>query len=302
MVNLYVNPNLAASSTDKTESYSGYKEPDTKVPPKAKPVLDKVSVNGIEIPETDILAEAQHHPAENPGAALYQAARALVVRELLLQQARQLKISPHPLMEDDGKPETPEDALIRKVVDLEVKVPKATDEECRRFYKNNRERFSSGTIYEASHILLAGPVSDKPGRKGLLAKAKNLCKHLQDKPGDFKNLAREFSACSSAEQGGNLGQLTSGSTVEEFEQAIENADGTGLLQNPVESRFGVHVIRLDRIIPGSVLPYEQVEVRISSWLEASSWSKAVSQYVHILAGSADITGISMAETDGPLVQ
>ena len=66
-------------------SYDGYTEPDTKIPPKARPVLSEVSVNGVLIPETEILAEAQNHPAENPGMAAAAAARALVVKELLLQ-------------------------------------------------------------------------------------------------------------------------------------------------------------------------------------------------------------------------
>ena len=47
--------------------YTTYQEPDTRVPPKARPVLKEISVNGVAVPEQDILAEAQHHPAENPG-------------------------------------------------------------------------------------------------------------------------------------------------------------------------------------------------------------------------------------------
>lgn len=65
--------------------YTTYQEPDTRVPPKPRPVFDAVSVNGVTIDEADILTEAQNHPAENPGAALLSAARALAVRELLLQ-------------------------------------------------------------------------------------------------------------------------------------------------------------------------------------------------------------------------
>ena len=64
-------------------SYSTYQEPDTRIPPKPRPIFDAVSVNGVAIAESDILTEAQNHPAENPGAALLAAARALAVRELL---------------------------------------------------------------------------------------------------------------------------------------------------------------------------------------------------------------------------
>ena len=52
----------------------------------AKPV--NVSVNGVAIPRDAIVREMQHHPADKPIAAWQQAARALVVRELLLQARR----------------------------------------------------------------------------------------------------------------------------------------------------------------------------------------------------------------------
>ena len=45
-----------------------------------------------------------------------------------------------------------------------------------------------------------------------------------------------------------------------------------------------------------------VSDRIAAWLEASTWSKAVSQYISILAGKADIRGISLGVAEGPLVQ
>ena len=45
----------------------------------------KVSVNGIVIPHDLISREAQNHPAKSPVAAWTEAARALAVRELLLQ-------------------------------------------------------------------------------------------------------------------------------------------------------------------------------------------------------------------------
>ena len=286
MASLYVNPSLRSPQSDSKKPYSGYEKPDTKIPPKSKPLLDRVSVNGVEIPESAILAEAQHHPADNPGGALQHAVWALIVRELLLQRAKQLNLS----TEDANPSETPQDALIGKLIDCEIDVPTATEEECLRYYRNNKSRFFSTAIYEASHILLAYGRDGGKNRQKRAAKAAELIDHLHSHPEDFERLAREFSSCPSAEHGGNLGQLTRGSTVDVFEHAIENAEGEGLLPHPVESKFGFHIIRLDRIIPGSLLPFESVEKQIASWLEAASWSKAVSQYVHLLVSEADISG------------
>jgi len=88
------------------------------------------------------LAEAQHHPAENPGGVLAAAARALVVRELFLHEAWRLGLEARP--------------------DREMAVPSATEAECRRFYEKNPQRFASEPIFEPRHILLAASPKDKP--------------------------------------------------------------------------------------------------------------------------------------------
>ena len=71
---------------------------------------------------------------------------------------------------------------------------------------------------------------------------------------------------------------------------------------PVESRYGYHIVEINQIIPGKILPLELVKEKIAAWLEASSWSKAVQQYIAILAGKSHITGIDLKPGEGPLVQ
>lgn len=284
------------------DSYSTYQEPDTRVPPKARPVLDAVSVNGVEIAENEILAEAQNHPAENPGAALLAAARALVVRELLLQRAVELNLVQPTERNADGRHETEEDAAIRLLIEKEVTVPSATAQECLRFYENNRAKFRSEPIFEASHILIAADPADQRARDAARNDAERLAAVLVEHPSEFATMARTHSACPSAAQGGNLGQLSRGSTVAEFERTLARMDEGQITPVPVESRFGFHIIRLERRIDGEQLPFDFVEARIAGWLEASTWSKAVSQFIAILAADATITGIDVLGADGPLMQ
>ncbi len=280
-----------------------FQELDTRIPPKAKPVFSAISVNGRAIDEADILAEAQHHPASNPGEALAAAARALVVRELLVQEARRLGIdATQCLRDDDGRSETPDEAAIRLLVEREVAVPAATEEECRRYHDNNPAQFRSEPLYEARHILFAARADDRAGRAVAKAEAERLIAILRDSPGEFAGLARAFSACPSREHGGNLGQIGPGSTVPEFERALDRAPAPGLLAAPVESRFGFHVVSLDRRVPGEALPFDIVRERIAAWLEAASWSRAVSQYIAVLAGKAEISGIDIGAAEGPLIQ
>lgn len=274
-----------------------------KVPPRpaAKPPA-KITVDGIEIAEDTIRDEAQHHPAATPNAAFAAAARALVVRALLLKQAAARNIVVEPEMVVAGKRETDEEAAIRGLLDAEVQTPRADTAACRRYYDANPQKFCSESLYEARHILFAAPLSDAARRQQAKAQAEAVLALLVAAPARFAELALDHSACPSKGQGGSLGQLTKGSTVPEFEAALFKLEAGQLAPAPVSSQFGYHIIQLDRIVAGRQLPFHMVEARIAAWLEASSWSRAVAQYVSILASQADITGIDMNAADGPLVQ
>lgn len=305
MATIYENPTLGKAGAPHEGGGNGaptYQKPDTRIPPKARPVLDSITVNGIAIAEADILAEAQNHPADNPGGAVIEAARALVVRSLLLQEAERLAVVAGAAGGSEKALPTMEDAAIHALIEQEVAVPTATQEECRRYFDLNPDRFQSETIYEARHILLGVSASDKAARARVRSTAEALIEHLRNQPEEFEVMALQHSDCPSREQGGNLGQLTHGSTVPEFEKALQRMMEGTLCPNPVESRFGFHVIRLDRAVAGKPLPFELVHDRIAAWLDASAWSKAVSQYITVLAGEAQIEGIDLNSVDSPLVQ
>jgi peptidyl-prolyl cis-trans isomerase C len=51
-----------------------------------------VSVNGVAIPRGLIAREIQYHPSRTPAEAWKAAARALGIRELLLQETRRLAV------------------------------------------------------------------------------------------------------------------------------------------------------------------------------------------------------------------
>ncbi|WP_180898154.1 peptidylprolyl isomerase [Martelella soudanensis] len=301
MVNLFT-PSQPKTSGAGSEPGSGYQAVDTKIPPKARPVFSEISVNGVAIAESAILAEAQNHPADNPGAALKAAAEALVIRELLLQKAAEQQVTGAPERTADGRNETAEDAQIRALIEMAVDAPSADEVECRRFYENNRSRFRSEPIFEASHILLAANPADEAARRQARAEAEQMISGLEAGAVGFGELARARSACPSAEHGGNLGQLSPGSTVPEFEAVLMRLPEGEVVGSPVETRYGFHIIRMDRRIDGEQLPFEAVRPRIAAWLEASSWSKAVAQFIAVLAADATIEGIEIAGADGPLVQ
>lgn len=308
MATVYRNPGVphpAINPSPDGEGYSTYKEPDTRVPPKPSPVLGNVTIDGVAIPEETILHEAQHHPSKTPGAALQAAARALAIRQLLLNEARRQAIggdTDNGSSGGDGTTENAEDALIRKLTDKEVAVPSATKAECERYYRNNRQRFKSPFLYEARHILVAAAEDNTAERHKAHELAAVLCNTLAKMPDQFAALAKAHSDCPSSAHGGNLGQIGPGSTVREFENALKELQPGEISAAPVASAFGYHVIALDRAIGQELLPFEAVREQIASWLEAQAWSRAAAQYVSILAGKAKISGIELQGADSPLVQ
>ncbi|MDO8878617.1 MAG: peptidylprolyl isomerase [Pseudolabrys sp.] len=262
--------------------------------PTGRPV--NVTVNGIAIARDEIVREMQHHPAGKPIAAWQQAARALVIRELLMQEARRLAITPQPLTED-GRRETDEEAIMRGLIDREIVVPQADDETCRRYYERRTSQFRSPDIYEAAHILFAALPNDKEAYTKARADAEGVLAALVERPESFATLAGAYSGCASAAQGGNLGQITTGQTTPEFEQALVALAPGELCAAPVATRYGFHIIRLDRMHEGRLLPYDAVAGRIADYLNESVRRRADAQYIARLVSKAQIEGIDLAGAD-----
>lgn len=301
MPTLFQHPDLGPSEETPQQPGAGYSMPremDTQIPPPPKPVLGEISVDGVSIPEMEILREAQNHPSENPGQALQAAAQALVIRQLLLNEADRLGIS-HASMDEDQTSETREEAVIRELLDGEVWVPTATEAECLRFFEANKARFMSPPIYEARHILISASEDEPDRRQRAHEQAQALCEELSREPSRFGDLAKTHSDCPSASQGGNLGQLMPGSTVAEFETMLGQMIPGTITTSPVATLFGFHIIALDRAINAQGLPFSSVQEKIAAWLEAQAWSRAMAQYVSLLADKAEICGLSLSECSGP---
>jgi peptidyl-prolyl cis-trans isomerase C len=252
-----------------------------------------VTVNGVTVPHDAISRETQNHPAPTPIAAWTAAARALAVRELLVQEARRLDLQAEPAVDEEGRRETEEEALVRGLVETQVATPLPDEASCRRYYQQNLGRFRSADIYEASHILIAAR-RDQPGSfAAARERALRLLCLLQDNPELFAELAGAHSDCPSAASGGNLGQLTIGATTPEFEQAMAALRPGEMTAAPVETRYGFHIIRLERHIPGRELPFEAVHARIAAYLAERVERTAIAQYVARLAARAEVSGVDL---------
>lgn len=250
-----------------------------------------ISVNGIVIPREDIAREAQNHKGASPFDCWREAARALVIRQLLLHEAARQGLVPEPMRDARGRVESTEEALIRQLIDAKVEVQEPDEEACLRYFTQNPKRFRSPDLHEAAHILVAAPAPE--AKAAAKARAEALIVELRAAPHRFADLAALHSACSSAAQGGNLGQIGPGQTVPPFEKALAGMEEGTVSAVPVETRYGYHVIRLDRRIAGRALPFALVKGRIHAYLAERAYHDALYSYVRWLAVHARITGIDV---------
>ncbi|HEY7086224.1 MAG TPA: peptidylprolyl isomerase [Hyphomicrobiaceae bacterium] len=251
-----------------------------------------VSVNGIIISQDAISQEAQNHPSPTPIAAWTAATRALVVRELLLQEARSLGIKAASLTDENGRRETDEEALIRGLIETCVTTPSPDADACRRYYERNKARFRSPEIFECSHILIAARKDQAVAFEAARGRAEVIRGLLLDDPSAFADLAATHSDCSSRATSGNLGQITSGMTTPEFERALFDLE-VGEISQPIETRYGFHIIHLIRRIAGEPLPFCAARPTIECYLAARSTRTALAQFISLIAGRAELAGVEL---------
>jgi peptidyl-prolyl cis-trans isomerase C len=254
-----------------------------------------VVVNGETIPSAAIAAEAQNHsaPKDKPGIAWRKAAQALAIRALLLQEARRRGLVPDPLELAPGRWETEDEALIRALLDEAVTPAPVMDAEIRAEWERDPGRYRSAPLWDVSHILCACDPRDDAASAMAGARAKSILSRLDGDAKGFASAARE-SDCGSKAAGGHLGQIGPGDTVPEFEAALRSLSEGQTTPATVLSRHGWHLIRLNAVAPGQVLPFESVRPRIAEALEKAAWAQASRAFVAELGQRATITGASLA--------
>lgn len=124
-----------------------------------------------------------------------------------------------------------------------------TDQKAEEYFNTHKKEFD-GTKVKASHILLKYDEQSTPEEK----KAANdkIAGIRQEIVGgaDFAEAAKQHSACPSSAQGGELGSFgRHGQMVEPFAAAAFGLAPGGISQ-PVETQFGVHLIKVTEVTPG----------------------------------------------------
>ena len=180
-----------------------------------------------------------------------------------------------------------------------------SEAEAQTYYDENRANFIRPEQRDASHILLSSDEGDADDQVAKLTEVKARI----DAGESFGDLAKEISDdVGSADLGGSLGTISPGSMVAAFEEAVFSLEEVGAVSDPVVTEFGVHLIKLDAILPEAGKPFEEVSADIIDTLKQD---EADSSYFELrellieysfdnpdsLEAASDATGLEIKSSD-----
>jgi peptidyl-prolyl cis-trans isomerase C len=203
----------------------------------------KIAANGIEVTDDDITGR---------------------IAEMAEERGVKLEDVPAEIEKSGGTMEEFKNRLkmnlsIEKLIDKEMGAEaKMTEEEAKKFYDENTQRFSSPDQVEASHILVKTDKLDEAGKAEAKTKIEGLLEEVKG-GADFAKLAEEHSDCPSGKRdGGNLGYFSKERMVPEF-SAAAFAMEEGQISDVVETKFGYHIIKVTGKKAASTKSFEEAK-------------------------------------------
>ena len=207
-------------------------------------------VNGTPITEADVdrmlMAMGQNGQAYNNPQG-----RAMIVDQLISKKLMLLDAEKN-LYEYDAEFKAEleyikEDMLANFAIKKTVEAITVTDDEVKKEYDENQDKFKTGESVDASHILVDSE-----------EKANELLKKINDGEISFEDCARQNSSCPSSSNGGSLGEFTRGQMVPEFDNACFTMN-VGEIAGPVKTQFGYHLIKLNAKNEPKTLAFEEIK-------------------------------------------
>jgi len=140
-----------------------------------------------------------------------------------------------------------------------------SDQELQDYFNENQEEFKTPKTVEARHILLkvdqnAAPEDVEKARK----KALNILKMAREGK-KFDELAKKYSEGPTRDRGGYLGTFKRESMVRPFADKAFSMKA-GEISEPVRTRFGWHIINVEKVNEASILPFDEAKKKIKKKL------------------------------------
>lgn len=212
------------------------------------------------------------HPDVSPRAA----AESLLTFEVLAAEARARGLESSP----EARRAAAEAAVpryLKRGFEAEVTVATVPTELLRKAYDRNIGFYKHPPLRTVDHILVAQPGFKMPTDPDLVTRARALAERIAadlaaDPPADaeaFRARAARFQDAAKAEglvlKAENLPRFAQrGPYVQAFADAAFAVPAVGDVTAPTESQFGLHIIRLDAIVPAADTTFEEARADIAA--------------------------------------
>lgn len=202
----------------------------------------------------------------------------LIIKKLLIREASKNNIENEKEFQSrlaDIKEQLVIESLLKKKLNSDTKL---SDEELKKYYETNKEKFKKEKEINTRHILLK--TEDE---------AKQVKEKLQSGE-DFAELAKKYSIDPNAKAtGGEVGFHPKGTVLPEYEEAAFKLTKVGQVSNIVKSQFGYHIIRLEGTKPPAYVPFEEVKDFIKQQLVQEKQKEFIEKYIDDLKKTTKIT-------------
>lgn len=168
-------------------------------------------------------------------------------------------------------------------------VKKVSDAEARAYYEGNKEQFAEPEQRQVRHILIMTKEGDNSQSAEVEAKTQALAILEQLNQGkDFATLAKEKSQDQATREDGGLYTFKRGDAVPEFEEAAFALKPGEITKEPVKTQYGYHIIKLEKVIPSAIKPYDEVKNDLVQFLSDKAQQDKFNEYMAGVREKADI--------------
>ena len=186
---------------------------------------------------------------------------------------------------EDYKSKIRDQILISRVVYSVRKRAAVSNEEIEAYYTQHLKDYWVLGKLKLRHILFLMDDKVLEEDKRIKRQKAHLALKKIRSGADFIAVAKEFSEDISASTGGDLGEIERGKMVPEFEKAAFQLKEGGV-SDLVETPYGLHIIKVDKIFPGQTLPLDQVKTQIENQLKDLKLKSEYKKYLVELSQNA----------------
>ncbi|MEJ2701583.1 MAG: peptidylprolyl isomerase [Sedimentisphaerales bacterium] len=186
-----------------------------------------------------------------------------------------------------------DDEKIKKDIEMQMRVertlqrvcddvPKPSNEAIQEFYDKNKEQYRTGERVRVAHIVKY--VNWQTDEETAYREISEAHEELTN-GASFEAVVDKYTDC--ADSGGDLGFVSPGQMVEEFEDVVFNL-GEGQISDVFRSRFGFHIAKVYTRQPAAVPPLEEVKERVTEDVKEQMRSQAIDAFIDQLRSKATI--------------